>query len=293
MQELQRCTLCPRACAVNRVQAKHGFCCVTGTHAKVARVGLHLWEEPCISGKNGSGTVFFYGCNLRCSFCQNHTISTRDGGAPYTVEQLAQAYLSLQQQGAHNINLVTATHYIPQLTSSLRLAKQSGLTIPVVYNCVGYESVDSLKRLHGLVDLYLPDFKFWDSITAKELANAPDYPQVVRAALHEMVEQTGDFCIGQDGLAQKGVLVRHLVLPQKTRQAKQILSYLSRTYGNRIGYSILRQYTPMPGAKGALARPLLATEYETVVDHADSLALTYAYIQEADSVGEQYIPDFE
>lgn len=288
----QPCLLCPRACGIDRATGR-GFCGVMGEEVLVSRVALHAWEEPCISGTRGSGTVFFCGCNLRCVFCQNHKISRGALGRPYSIEALAQAYLSLQAQGAHNINLVTATHYVPKVAQSLRLAKERGLQIPIVYNCGGYESARTLSLLDGLVDVYLPDFKFWDSATAKELAAAPDYPTTARRALSTMFAQTGEFTCDAEGIATRGVLVRHLVLPEHTRAAKQILSYLYRTYGDRIAYSILRQYTPMAGATGALARPLYDAEYEAVVDHAQALGIARAYTQEKQSVGEQYIPDFQ
>ncbi len=289
---MQGCTLCPRACGTDR-QIQRGFCGVTGEAPLVSRVALHPWEEPCISGERGSGTVFFCGCNLRCIFCQNQKISRGNGGKPYSVQALAQAYLSLQAQGAHNINLVTATHYVPQVAQSLRLAKEHGLHIPVVYNCGGYESAQTLSLLCGLVDVYLPDFKFWDAKTASELAAAPDYPTVVRRAIKTMVAQTGAWTCNADGMATRGVLIRHLVLPEHTRAAKQILTYLWHTYGNAVAYSIMRQYTPMEGATGALARPVYDAEYEAVIAHAQDLGITNAYTQAPKSVGSEYIPDFE
>lgn len=292
MEHLSHCTLCPRACGVNRLEKERGFCGI-GDTAFVCRVGLHFWEEPCISGQTGSGTVFFAGCNLRCVFCQNAAISRSEVGKPYRIPELAQAFLSLQAQGAQNINLVTATHVIPQICEALRQAKAQGLTLPVVYNCGGYESETGLSLLRGLVDVYLPDFKYDDAQTARLYSHAPDYPIAVRRALKEMVAQTGELQFDPFGRLVRGVLVRHLILPGQTRQAKRILSYLHRAYGDTIAVSLLRQYTPMAGVPAELARPLYDSEYEAVVSHAQALGMTQVYLQEAESVGEGYIPPFE
>ncbi len=292
LAQLQSCHLCPRACGADRIAGQGGFCHAQGTDVSISRADVHTMEEPCISGTKGSGTVFFDGCNLRCVFCQNHQISRAYRGKQYTPDALADLFLQMQEKGVHNLNLVTPTHYAAQIAYALKRAKENGLHIPVVYNCGGYESPETLHLLAGLVDVYLPDFKYWDSTTAQAYSAAPDYPSVVRRAIAEMVRQTGDLTLDENGIAQKGVLVRHLVLPAQVRAAKQILTYLNRTYQDRIGISILRQYTPMPNCPPPLDRTVYDSEYQSVTDHAGTLGITRAYLQEKESVGEQYIPNF-
>ena len=209
---LTDCTLCPRECHVNRMEGKRGYCKETATLA-VARAALHMWEETCISGESGSGTVFFCGCNMGCIFCQNHNISGAKAGKEITVDRLAQIFLELQEQGACNINLVTPTHYVPQIAEALDLSRKRGLALPVVYNTSGYEKAETLRMLWGSVDIYLPDFKYMDEELAKECSDAPDYPAYAKQALAEMYRQTGGFKIdGQTGMMRSGVIVRHLVL---------------------------------------------------------------------------------
>ncbi len=289
---LTACRLCPRACGVDRTAGEKGLCGI-GKEVRVARVGLHFWEEPCISGTTGSGTVFFSGCNLRCVFCQNQQISRGEAGKVYSEAALADAFLQLQAQGAQNINLVTATHVVPWVSSALRQAKAKGLTLPIVYNCGGYEGLEGLSLLAGLVDVYLPDFKYDDPALALAYSGAKDYPIQVRRALKEMVAQVGGFTQNEDGKLIRGVLVRHLLLPGQTRQAKRILAYLHRVYGASVGVSILRQYTPMPGVPEELNRPVYDAEYDSVVAYASALGMERVYIQEKESVGTQYIPPFE
>ncbi len=292
LHPLRSCHLCPRHCGIDRLGGEKGMCGLSHT-LKVSRVGLHFWEEPCISGTVGSGTVFFSGCNLRCVFCQNQQISRGDVGRTYTVSELAAAFLDLQRQGAQNINLVTATHVVPQVAAALKEAKVAGLTLPIVYNCGGYEGEAGLALLSGLVDVYLPDFKYDDPVLAQKYSSAKDYPLQVRRGIKEMFAQVGEFTQGENGELRRGVLVRHLVLPGQTRQAKRILSYLHRVYGEKIGVSILRQYTPMPGVPQELQRPVYDAEYDSVVSHARSLGMERVYLQEKDSVGTEYIPKFE
>lgn len=294
------CRSCPRNCGVQRENGKTGYCCVDN-QIRVARAALHYWEEPCISGEEGSGTVFFSGCNLRCVYCQNYKISGGKIGKVVTVPELAGIFLDLQAKKANNINLVTPTHYIRQIRDALILAKKQGLSIPVVYNCGGYESVSSLKRMDGLVDIYLTDFKYMDSELAGRYSAASDYPDVAKAALKEMVRQQGNavFAPGwgassEDGLMQKGVIVRHLLLPGCSRDSKSVLSYLYDTYGDRIFISIMSQYTPLPHVAGwpELNRKVTEEEYESVVDYAIDIGIENGFIQEGDVAEESFIPEF-
>ncbi len=292
---LSHCTLCPRACKVDRLQGQKGVCGAVGLDVFVSRADVHTMEEPCISGEKGSGTVFFDGCNLKCIFCQNYAISCDYQGTPYSPDALADLFLQMQEKGVHNLNLVTPTHMTAQIVYALEKAKTHGLSIPVLVNCGGYESVQSLQMLEGLVDIYLPDFKYRDSNTAKAYSHAPDYPTVCRRAIAEMVRQTGKFTLDGHGMLQKGVLVRHLLLPAQVRAAKQILAYLHRTYSEKIGVSLLRQYTPMP--KTALLSPLdravYDSEYESVLQDVQDYRFACFYTQEKSSVGKEFIPAFD
>lgn len=297
------CKICPRNCQVVR-KDQAGYCGVSSV-LKVARAGLHMWEEPCFSGERGSGTVFFSGCCLHCVFCQNQQIANGLSGKEISVERLSEIYLELQQQGANNINLVTAGHYIPQVAESLKRAKTAGLTIPVLYNSSGYESVESLKMLEGLVDIYLPDFKYWKPDTANLYSKAPDYPDIARAAIAEMVRQVGEAEFEPESrsdaeenlLMKKGVLVRHLILPGHTEESKDILKYLIETYGDKIYISIMNQYTPMPGIaeKGfpELNRKVTEREYDKVIDYAIGLGLENGFVQEGETAEESFIPSFD
>ena len=293
------CTLCPRNCLVDRAIGKTGYCGQTDK-LYVARAALHMWEEPCISGKEGSGTVFFCGCSLRCIFCQNHKIalgkekSGKKIGKEISIERLKDIFLELQCKGANNINLVTGTHYIPQIAEALKLAKEEGLTLPIVYNTGGYEKKESLRLLEGLVDIYLPDMKYVSSKLSKEYSNAEDYFDTVSSALKEMVRQVGETEFDERGYLRKGVVVRHLVLPGTTRDSKAVLDYLWNTYGNKIYISIMNQYTPMEQMKNhpLLSRKVTKREYSKVVDYALSLGWENGFIQEGETAKESFIPGF-
>lgn len=291
--EMEDCCLCPRECHVNRLKGKKGYCGQTA-EIRAARAALHMWEEPCISGDAGSGAVFFTGCTLGCVYCQNHRIADGTVGKMISVERLADIYLELQEQGAWNINLVTAGHFIPSVIRSLDLAKQQGLHIPVVYNTSGYEKADTLKRLEGYIDIYLPDLKYVDTVLAKKYSFAPDYPQIATAALEEMVRQTGDAQFEDDRM-KKGVIVRHLVLPGLTDASKRVIRYLYETYNDRIYISILNQYTPMPYLEKypELNRKVREEEYDEVVDYAISIGVENGFIQEGDTAEESFIPEFD
>ena len=242
------CTLCPRMCAVDRKSGERGICGQT-TEIKVARAALHFWEEPCISGEKGSGAVFFSGCALHCVFCQNENIANGTAGKVISTERLGKIFLELQEKGANNINLVTAGHFLPQVAVALEMAKEQGLHIPVVYNSSGYEKAKTLKMLDGLVDIYLPDFKYMDAVLAKKYSHAQDYPEIAKEALSEMVRQVGEAEFDSRGMMKKGVIVRQLLLPGHVKDAKNVLKYLYETYGDRIYISMMNQYTPMPAMK--------------------------------------------
>ena len=296
---VDKCNLCPRNCNVDREEGKMGYC---GQSNKifVARAALHMWEEPCISGKEGSGTVFFCGCNLRCIFCQNHKIalgkeSNGDKiGKEISIERLKDIFLELQEKGANNINLVTGTHYIPQIARAIVLAKEEGLGIPVVYNTSGYEKTEALRMLEGLVDIYLPDMKYVSKELSKEYSNAEDYFEVAKDAIGEMVRQVGGAIFDERGYIKKGVIVRHLVLPGSTKDSRAVLDYLWGTYGNKIYVSIMNQYTPMEQIKNhpCLSRKVTKREYAKVIDYALSLGWENAFIQEGETAKESFIPGF-
>lgn len=290
---LKECHLCPRNCGVDRLAGQKGFCGVDAG-IMVARAALHMWEEPCISGKEGSGAVFFSGCSLGCVFCQNRTISKGQSGKVITVEHLAELFLELQGQKANNINLVTAGHFLPQVREALILAKEQGLTIPVVYNSSGYEKVEMLRYLEGLVDIYLPDLKYLEADLAGKYSHAKDYPEVAMKALEEMVRQVGTLEFDERGMMKKGVIVRHLLLPGHVRNSKKVLEYLYGTYGDQIYISLMNQYTPMPAMKDdpQLSRKVTDREYDRLLDHAISLGVTNCFIQEGETAKESFIPEF-
>ena len=292
-------------CNVNR-HTGTGYCLMTD-RLKVARAALHMWEEPCISGERGSGAVFFSGCTLRCVFCQNYKIAAAKVGKYITVDELADIMLRLQNNQANNINLVTPTHYAGQIAEALIKAKDRGLKIPVVYNTSAYENVDTLKIMDGLVDVYLPDFKYMDGKLALKYSNAGNYPETAKVALREMVRQTGtpdmygdDDTLVRDGyvesgIMKKGVIVRHLILPGYTKESRNVIKYLYDTYKNDIYISIMNQYTPLEHVKlyKELCRKVTKKEYDKVVDYAIDIGVTNAFIQEGGTAKESFIPEFD
>lgn len=293
MEMLKSCNLCPRACGIDRTNAL-GVCQVS-SKVKVARAALHFWEEPCISGNNGSGAVFFSGCSLHCVFCQNEKISHGQVGKEFSVEELADIYLDLQSQGANNINLVTGTHYIPQIVESVAMARDKGLNIPIIYNTSGYETVESLKLLEGIVNAYLPDFKYMASEVAFKYSHALDYPEVAKASIAEMVRQCPALEFDDNGFIKSGVIVRHLLLPGHVNEAKSILKYLYETYGNNIYISLMSQYTPMPQIAAKypeLNRRVTKREYDRLIDFAIDLGVEKAFIQDRAVAKESFIPEF-
>lgn len=292
---LSNCIVCPRACGVNRLTGQKGYCGATDKLI-VARAALHFWEEPCISGADGSGTVFFGGCNLKCVFCQNHSIAIGDCGKEITLERLAEIFLELQEKGAANINLVTPTHYIPQIRDALLLAKEQGLKLPIVYNTGGYESADSLRLMDGLVDIYLPDLKYFSPELSKRYSHATDYFEKASAALAEMYRQTGTPVFDAvTGLMKRGMIVRHLLLPGQTKDSKKLLRYLHETYGDNIYISIMNQYTPLAHVAhiSELNRKVTSEEYERVIRFALRLGIENAFIQEGETALESFIPPFD
>jgi len=288
------CTLCPRKCHADRLSGETGFCGQTNLPS-IARAALHFWEEPCISGTQGSGAVFFSGCNLQCVFCQNHTISIGGKGRKLPLERLSEIFLELQEKGAANINLVTGTHFIPQISFALEYAKTQGLTIPVVYNTGSYEEPDSLKYLEGLVDIYLPDLKYYSPELSARYSHASDYFEKASAAIAEMYRQTGWPVFDKNtGLVKRGVIVRYLLLPGETRDAKKILRYLHETYRNDIYVSIMNQYTPLGTVSQlpSLSRKVTEEEYEKVLRFADRIGIEQGFMQEGDTACESFIPEF-
>jgi len=289
------CVLCPRNCQADRRNGRIGYCGESDT-LRIARAALHFWEEPVISGKKGSGTVFFTGCNLKCIFCQNASIAESEVGREVSVETLAEIFLKLQGEGANNINLVTASHYVPQMAECIQIARMQGLTIPIVYNTSSYEKPEMLRMLDGLVDIYLPDFKYMDSGLAKAYSKAEDYPEIAKNALKEMVRQTGEPVFDDvTGIMQKGVIVRHLLMPGAVGNAKAVIDYLYDTYGDSIFISLMNQYTPMKNFEEYpdLNRKVTKREYERVVQYAMDKGVVNAFIQEGETAKESFIPAFD
>lgn len=290
----ENCRLCPRECGVDRLRGERGLCGVDHT-LRIARAALHYWEEPCISGEQGSGTVFFSGCGLQCVFCQNRAISAEQFGRDIPDGRLAAIFLELQEKGAQNINLVTPTHYIPTIAPALQQARTMGLRIPVVYNTSGYEKPETLRLLEGLVDVWLDDFKYIDPVLAEKYSGAADYFTYASAALEEMVRQAGDPCFDAEGRMLRGVIVRHLLLPGCEGDSRAVLQYLYETYGEKIYLSIMNQYTPLPHVVRfpELDRKITDAEYDSILDYAIGLGIENAFIQEGGTAEESFIPPFD
>ena len=292
MELLKECNLCPRKCGVNRYEKK-GYCGATN-RVKVAYYSLHMWEEPVISGDKGSGTIFFSHCNLRCLYCQNKKISIDGYGKVISNKKLGEIMLTLQDKGAHNINLVTPTHYVPQIASVLHKIKDKELHIPIVYNTSSYENIGTLMVMKNLVDIYLADLKYFDDELAYKYSSCKNYFEVATMAIDEMVRQTGPVVIGKDGLMKKGVVVRVLVLPGHVRDAKEIINYLYKTYHDDIYISIMNQYTPVNTCPyDNLNRKLSDEEYDEVINFALTIGVDKAFIQEGETASESFIPNFD
>ena len=291
---LENCMLCPRKCGVNRLESQRGFC-GAGTTVKVARAALHHWEEPCISGEVGSGTVFFSYCTLKCVFCQNYDISQCQAGKEISVERLGKIFIELQEKAALNINLVTPTHFVPQIIEGLKIAKANGLQIPVVYNSSGYETVETIKLLNGYVDVYLPDMKYFNTKYSTKYSKAPEYFNYAKEALDEMVSQVGESVFNKDGIIQKGVIIRHLMLPGLLFDSKKVIDYIHKTYGDKVFISLMNQYTPLEHVKDypEINKTLNPKHYESLINYALDIGITNGFIQEEGTAKESFIPPFD
>jgi len=291
---LEKCELCPRNCKINRLNGEMGFCGATNK-IRIARASLHLWEEPCISGLNGSGTIFFSFCNLKCVYCQNYNISTKNYGKEITINKLSEIMLELQEKGANNINLVTPTHYVPQIIEAIKIARRKKLTIPIVYNTSGYEKKETIKLLNGYIDIYLTDVKYFSDEYALKYSKAKNYFKYASESLDEMFKQVGTPIFNEDGIMTKGIIVRHLVLPNLVNDSKKIIKYLYNTYKDNIYISIMNQYTPLEHVKkySELNRTITQNEYDEIIDYALNLEIENAFIQEGETQKESFIPDFD
>ena len=290
---LDGCNLCPRNCNVNRNNNEIGYCGASNQMV-IAKAYLHMWEEPCISGSVGSGTIFFSYCNLRCIFCQNYDISTLHKGNIVSINRLKEICLELQEKGALNINLVTPTHYVPLIVEALKLAKKEGLTIPIIYNTSSYENISTIKLLEGIVDVYLPDLKYYNDEYGIKYSNCNNYFKYASIAIEEMYKQVGKCVFDNNGIIKKGVIVRHLMLPDNIEDSKNIINYLYDKYKDNIYISIMNQYTPLRKLEyDNLNRKVSKDEYDDLIDYAYDLGIRNAYMQEGETQKESFIPDFD
>ena len=291
LELLKKCEMCPHKCKIDRTQNQIGRCKSKDT-VKVAIASIHNYEEPCISGKNGSGTVFFSNCNLSCKFCQNYEISQQGLGKEITIERLSKIFLEQQSKGAHNINLVSPTHFTDLIIKALR----GGLPVPVVWNCGGYENIETLRKLDGIVDVYLPDFKYSSPLLAEEYSSARNYPEIAEAAVQEMINQTGKCITDKDGILVRGTLVRHLVLPGAGKNTRGVIDRIAGFPQDSVIFSLMSQYTPRPdiGEKfPELARRITRNEYENAKDYLYNSDIGHFFLQELSSADESYIPCFD
>ena len=290
---LNSCTLCPHNCKVNRLEGKKGRCKCDNT-LKIALASLHMFEEPCISGANGSGTVFFTNCNLNCIYCQNYEISQGGKGKEITIQTLADIFIKQQEKGAHNINLVTPTMYVYQIIEAIKIARKNGLKIPIIYNSNGYENIETIKMLNGYIDVYLPYLKYYTNELSKKYSNVDNYFEVATNAIKEMYSQVGNAVFDDNGIIQKGVIIRHLVLPNHIQNTKNILKWINENMPKDIYVSVMAQYFPTYKAKNdsLINRKLNKKEYKEVFNYLYSLDLQNGYIQELGSHEEEYVPDF-
>ncbi len=284
------CELCPRRCRAERTQTRCDGFCAMPTGVVAAKAMLHHWEEPCLSGTRGAGCVFFSGCSLGCVYCQNGSISRENFGKPISPARLREIFDSLIAQGAHCIDLVTPTHFTPWIAEAL----EPPLPVPVVWNSGGYERVETLRTLEGKVQVYLPDLKYGDAALSAALSDAPDYFETACAAIDEMYRQVGPYRIGADGIAQSGVIIRHMVLPGQLENTRRVIDYVARRFRpGEVLFSLMSQYTPQPGATGALARRVTGAEYRAAAAYLDACGLREGFVQEKSSAKEEYTPDFD
>lgn len=288
-----KCNLCPRNCNADREKGELGYCRAPADMV-IARYSRHMWEEPIISGDKGSGTIFFSYCNMGCCFCQNYEISELYKGKIVDIHQFVDICLDLQHHGVNNINLVTPTMYVPSIIKGIRLAKEKGLEIPIIYNTSSYENVDTIKMLDGYIDVYLPDLKFYDDHLAKRYAGISHYFDYASRAIDEMVNQVGNVILDDNGIIKKGVVIRHMVMPNHVDDSKRIIKYLYDRYGDRVYISIMNQYTPVRHSRyPELNRKVKLAEYDEIVNYAYDLGIRNAFIQEDDTQDESFIPNFE
>lgn len=294
MENKNVCNICPRKCKIDKTLGQTGFC-KAGKNIVVAHVQKHMWEEPCISGTKGSGTIFFSGCNLRCKFCQNYKISQNIKGKEYSIDELLNLFLKLQSEGAHNINLVSPTIYVDKIKEAIIIAKKSGLSIPIVYNTSGYENIEIIKSLDGLIDVYLPDFKYFSNILAKKYSLANDYVENAKECIIEMKRQVGNPKIDENGIIKRGLIIRHLILPNNILNSKLVLNFIAKTLGKDTWISLMSQYFPSNKAKfdSKLNRKITKDELKEVVNHMKKLGLNNGYVQDIEENEEKYVPDFK
>lgn len=293
MKELEQCTLCPLKCKVNRNKNELGRC-RAGNKIQIGLYSLHYDEEPCISGEEGSGTVFFSNCNLKCEFCQNYKISCESKGEEISVDRLSEIFLEQQKNGANNINLVTAVPYIPHIIEAIKIAREKGLHLPILYNTSGYENIETLKMLEGYVDIYLPDFKYYDNDLAMRLSKVKDYKEIASKAILEMKRQAGENIYNEKGILQKGLIIRHLVLPNNIQNSKDVLKWIKETLGENATVSLMAQYFPTYKAleNKEINRKLTKEEYKEIENYLYELNLENGYIQDLEDEEEKYVPKF-
>ena len=293
LKELIKCEICPHKCKINRLKGDIGRC-KCGNRIKIALASVHHFEEPCISGTNGSGTVFFSGCNLKCKYCQNYEISQQGKGIDISIEQLADIFLKQQEKRVHNINLVTPTMYVPQIIEAIKMAKKNGLKIPIIYNTNGYERVETIQKLKGYIDVYLPDFKYYDNKLGEQYSGIQNYYENATKAIQEMYHQVGAPVLDENGNIIKGLMVRHLVLPNNIENSKQVLQWLKENIDGNVYINVMAQYFPSYQAKTIeeLDRKLTKEEYEEIEDYIDKLDLKNGYLQELGDHEEEYVPNF-
>lgn len=294
MEELKSCNICPHKCGVNRSNGIKGRC-KCDNKIKIALASVHNYEEPCISGKNGSGTVFFSNCNLNCIYCQNYEISQLGKGKEITIEHLAQIFIKQQEKNVNNINLVTPTMYVPQIIEAIKIARKKGLNIPIIYNSNGYENVETIKKLNGYIDIYLPDLKYYSNEIAKKYSKIDNYFETAISAIKEMQKQVGNPILNEEGIIQKGVIIRHLILPHHLLNTKNILKYVKENFDENTYISIMAQYFPTYKAKEdkLINRKLTKKEYKEIENYLYLLNLKNGYIQELGEHEEEYVPNFD
>ena len=293
LEMLKRCNLCPRKCFVNRLEGELGYCNAS-KNIKVAKVSLHHWEEPCISGDLGSGTVFFSNCNIKCVFCQNYKISHDGFGKIISINRLSEIFLEQQRRGALNINLVTPTHYVPQIIEALKIAKNTGLNIPILYNSNGYENIETIRSLNGLIDVYLPDLKYYRDKFAIKYSNAPNYFNTASKVIAEMFSQVGKIKLDNNGIIQSGVIIRHLMLPGLLFDSKKVVDFIHTTFNDDVYISLMNQYTPIhvKTKYPEINKTLNPAHYNALINYCLNLGITKCFIQDSGTSSTYFVPDF-